>query len=103
MSLQRIIIGILIFIVVGLGFYFFDNRGAENLTARPSSTSSLQPAQVIPSGWQTHRDERLNFSVSYPPDFEISPNGDNSILVVKKVTEPGQGPANFVYISVVPE
>lgn len=99
---KKILIPILIAI---LFFVIFRTKDDTAMPTRESGISeqSASTTARIPEGWQTYRDDTRGFSISYPADFEVSPNGENSIMIVKKVSEPGQGPSNFLYISTIME
>ncbi|RJR26790.1 hypothetical protein C4561_03340 [candidate division WWE3 bacterium] len=43
----------------------------------------------------------FKYSISVPEELQIVPNGGTNILIMKKEQEPGPGPVNFIYISVV--
>lgn len=85
------------------GVYFLSQRDPSFKISDQEQIQSTADTFVTPSDWKTYSDQNLDFSISFPPEFETVPNGENSLLVVKKVDEKGAGPANFIYISVVPK
>lgn len=61
------------------------------------------PASVMVGleGSERYADSVLGFSIALPEGMRVEKSGDNSILVLPVAQEPGPGPANFVYVSVV--
>jgi hypothetical protein len=79
---------------------------APTTQAPPAATAtSVQPtpATNIPAGWQTHRNETHGYSISYPAELELQPNGDLSVTIGNPTGEPAVGPASFIYMSAIPK
>jgi len=55
----------------------------------------------IPAGWTTYSSQRCEYSLSYPEDMQISPNGTASRTLSIKVADPETGARNFMYISTI--
>lgn len=87
--------------------------GTNHLLQNDQSSSHIKQTEIpkptksitVPQGWKIYKDTKFNYAVSYPVDqkFTVQPNGTNSIMIVKLTTEPGAGPANFIYVSVIPK
>jgi hypothetical protein len=102
LSMTKLIILIIALLILGISAYFYISERKHEIPQNASQKEELSKV-TIPDGWQTYKNDELKFAISYPPGFEATQNGKYSVMIVKKVTEPGQGPYNFVYISVVPE
>jgi hypothetical protein len=63
----------------------------------PTATSEVS----IPTGWKTYTNQQCQYTISYPPDMEISGEGTSSQSLAFKLDSPGRGAANFVYVSVI--
>lgn len=97
---RNIFLGSLLLIVV-IGIVISQSEVTAPTRTPAITEESAATASQGPTDWQTYKDNSLGFSISYPPAFEVTQNGYHSIMLIKKVTEPGQGPANFIYISTI--
>jgi len=96
----KVILVVLLSLVLGLTAYFLNvssiSNGFEN-------QPQVSPENDIPNGWKTYTPENNTFEISYPPELEVSSNGEYSILITKKESQPDFGHANFIYVSVIPD
>lgn len=66
-------------------------------TAAPTST----PEVTVPSGWETYTSKRCEYTISYPPEMQVTHNGTYSRILGFELPEPDAGARNFVYVSVI--
>jgi hypothetical protein len=76
---------------------------AARATAQPSPAASPSAEVGVPADWQTYRSETHSFAISYPPDFEVEPNGDLSTTIGNPTVQPAVVPASFIYVSAIPK
>lgn len=63
--------------------------------------SNLIPASTKTSNkWYTYSSS-LKYKILYPENYVIESSGFYSILLFKPAKEPGAGPMNFIYVSIV--
>lgn len=92
-----------IFVILGVGLLI------RLLTTQPNQVTTLSdipsptqhPELNVPEDWQVYADEALEYTIAYPASYALEPNGESSIMLIKPSDEPGAGPSNFIYISVV--
>ncbi len=98
---RKIFIPILIVVLL---FVLFRNKVQAPTKEREVAITQESATHArIPKGWQTYTNDKTQFSISYPTDFEISDYGLNTQRIVKKVQTLGQGPSNFIYVSAILE
>lgn len=96
---------VLAFLIASLLLYlrFSDFRKAGNDNLKTISPVPANPeGSNVPDSWKVYVSDTLDYSISYPENLVVEPNGDYSILITKELQEPSFGPANFIYVSVVP-
>ncbi len=69
----------------------------------PAITSTAAPEINVPSGWETHQDSQLHFSLSHPSEAEGAYNGEYSWLLNTQPANTDEAMHNFVYVSVIPK
>lgn len=95
-----IIAGTIIIIIFIIG-YFSKNKGKSGSgSATPSQRPSSSPAK---SEGKTISEKDLGYSLTIPENWVSEKNGQFSRLYYQNTSEPGAGPGNFLYISVVPK
>ncbi len=97
---------VVLFILITLLLFKIFNSKRDDATPERKSGITQESASTsarIPEGWQSYQNNSWGLSMHYPPAFEIQQNGENSILVVKKVPVSTQEATNFIYISAIEE
>lgn len=95
----------LILLIAGTLFFYFtlkSGKSGEDATDTVSPIPTDMQDNNTPDNWKTYIHESLGYSISYPDAYSVESNGDYSILILKTDKQPGFGPANFIYVSVVP-
>jgi hypothetical protein len=103
--MKKYITAVFILLVAGLSLYYASsNFRKESKSVKDTGSSFPTNAQNknTPDNWQSYTHETLEYSIYYPENFKIESNGDYSILISKQSPQPSFGPANFIYVSVVP-
>lgn len=74
---------------------------------RPPATAITPPVTatsevLTPAGWATYTNtQRCEYTISYPLEMQVVDQGAYSQIVGFKLTDPGAGPRNFLYVSVI--
>lgn len=76
---------------------------ASSPTSTPLPTLALTatPEVTVPSGWETYTSQRCEYTISHPPEMQITHNGMYSRILGFELPDPDQGARNFVYVSVI--
>lgn len=78
-----------------------------NFTWRPWEKPTQQREDILVSNTPTptpsYVNSKLKFSLDLPSEFKVEENGEYSITITPDKKIEGQGPVNFIYISVVPK
>lgn len=95
---RKITLIIVLFLGAALGWLLAKN------TQIPGFVNNRAPvpteSQDISDNWNVYF-SFLRYKISYPDGYVIQPNGDYSIWIFKPLDEPGAGPFNFIYVSLV--
>lgn len=102
-----LVAAIVLVIILIAAVYFYRYTGTYKppgilLVSTPTPDVPAVPDRT-PTGWKVYTDTTFGYTIGYPAGYEVQPNGNNSITVLKKTTQPGAGPANFIYVSVIPK
>lgn len=101
--MKKTLIIVITAIAVILSIYLSSDLLGKNDTKEPSVTS--EPASVAAdlSKEPIYTNETYGYSIKLPSTLEVEQMTPHSIQLVTKEKEIGQGPTNFIYISVIPQ
>jgi len=93
-----VIVTLLLLGMVLTVFILVKNKQNQDLVK--NRTPEQTEPQSVSDKWYIYASP-LRYKISYPENYVIDPNGEHSILIFKPADEPGAGPTNFIYVSVV--
>lgn len=93
---------ILVILVLLFGSAFIIRQLNERFV--PAETAAEANTSIeIPADWEEYTSEAFGYTISHPADVTVQANGENSITLNPVFGENSGGPANFAYVSIVPE
>ena len=99
--MKKTIITVLAAIVVISYIYVTYSPVPKNEMKSPSVTNKPASVAADLSKEPIYTNETFGYSIKLPTTLEVVSNGSNSVLLETKEKVMGQGPTNFMYISVV--
>lgn len=95
---------ILLIILIGAIFGVFlaakkPVSDVNNETANPSSASVLSP---LPNS-KTYVNTKYGYEIKIPEGFKTEENQPESLMILPSREPEGMGPANFIYVSIIPQ
>lgn len=88
----------LIIIVLVAGFLYYSSFNKSGLVEKQENS----PSEILTDGGGYENSE-YGYRVSLPQGFKVEVNSPESVQILPDVEVLGPGPANFIYISIVPE
>lgn len=76
--------------------------GPTQPSTEPPAAATATLEVAVPADWETYSNTRFQYAISYPPAMEGAASGDYSWMLSFASAEPGLGPRNFIYVSVIP-
>ena len=103
--MKKFLILIFIFVAGALLLYYISTnfrKDGDNVAEVSSPVPTKAAVTSVADNCKIYTSSALNYTISYPENFVVEPSGDYSNLILKPLQEPSFGPANFIYVSVVP-